>query len=255
MTTSSSSPARPHGAVRLIVLTLFMLMLFVGFYSLGMWQVHRRAWKLDLIAKVDQRVRQPATNAPGLAQWPAVNAANDEYRHVRIMGTLRYDKETLVQATTGYGSGYWVMTPLQLDGGGLVMVNRGFVLPEWRKRTDRGSEPAGEVTVAGLLRMDEPHGGFLRHNEPDTDLWYSRDLQAMAAKRGLGGVAPFFIDMEAVPGGKPDPNLAPVPGLTVISFPNSHLTYALTWFALAAMSIGGAGLLWREERRRRTAGK
>jgi surfeit locus 1 family protein len=239
----------------MIVIALLMLALFVGFYSLGMWQVHRRAWKLDLIAKVDQRVHRPAADAPGLGQWPAVNAANDEYRHVRITGTLRHDKETLVQATTEYGSGYWVMTPLQLDGGGMVMVNRGFVMPEWRKRSDRDAGPAGEVTVTGLLRMDEPHGGFLRTNAPDTDLWYTRDLQAIAAKRGLAQVAPYFIDMEAAPGGKTDPNLAPVPGLTVISFPNSHLTYAVTWFALAAMSLGGAGLLLREERRRRAAGK
>jgi len=31
----------------------------------------------------------------------------------------------------------------------------------------------------------------------------------------------------------------------VIAFADNHLVYALTWFALAALSIGGAALLIR----------
>ena len=62
-----------------------------------------------------------------------------------------------VQAATELGSGYWVMTPLQLaDGAGTVLVNRGFVLPEWRKRQAAGGQTeadAGPVKVDGLLRM------------------------------------------------------------------------------------------------------
>ncbi len=254
MNATPAFPARRRGPARLIILALMTLVLFAGFCSLGVWQIQRRAWKLDLIAKVDQRVRQPAVEAPGLPQWPAVNAADDEYRHVRAEGTLRYGQETLVQAVTDYGSGYWVLTPLQRGDGELVLVNRGFVLPEWRKRADH-AEPAGPVSVAALLRMDEPKGALFRQNEPAIDLWYTRDLQAIAAKRGLARVAPYFIDAQAGPGaGKPDPAVAPVPGLTVVRFPNNHLTYVITWFALAAMTLLGAALFWREERRRPAAG-
>ena len=35
-------------------------------------------------------------------------------------------------------------------------------------------------------------------------------------------------------------------------FPNSHLGYALTWFAMAAGSVAAAVFLWRDARRRRT---
>jgi surfeit locus 1 family protein len=251
---SSDSSLRPRPA-RLIVIALIALLLFSTFYSLGVWQVHRRAWKLDLISKVDSRVHRPAVEAPLRPQWPAVNAAADEYLHVQASGTFLYDRQTLVQAVTDYGSGFWVLTPLRRDDGELVMVNRGFVLPQWRKQASAEPASPAPVAVAGLLRMDEPKGMFMRHNDPAIDLWYTRDLQGIAAKRGLGPVAPYFIDMQAGPGAQPDPKAAPVAGLTQVHFPNNHLSYLITWFALAAMTLAGAGLLWRDEWRRGKAGR
>ncbi|WP_144641580.1 SURF1 family protein [Bordetella genomosp. 13] len=241
---------RARGGLKRALLALLALVLFAGFCSLGVWQIQRRAWKLELIAQVDQRVHLPASAAPGMAQWPALNRSADEYRHVRAEGVYRYDRQTLVQATTDYGSGYWVMTPLALRDGGTVLVNRGFVLPAWRKRQDQAG-PAGPVQVVGLLRMSEPDFPILRHNDPVQDLWYSRDTRAIAAARGLEGVAPYFIDAEKTPGAAPDPVVAPVPGLTVLAFRNSHLSYALTWFAMAAMVILGAVVFVRVERRTR----
>src|SRR5262249_18990521 len=95
--------------------------------------------------------------------------------------------------------------------------------------------------------MTEPKGGFLRHNDPAHDRWYSRDVTAIAAARGLSDVAPFFIDADAVPG----ENEYPIGGLTVVRFPNNHLIYALTWCGLALMLAGylvvtfGGGLFRR----------
>jgi len=40
----------------------------------------------------------------------------------------------------------------------------------------------GPATVTGLLRITEPHGGFLRHNDPAGTM-VSRDVQAIAAAR------------------------------------------------------------------------
>ena len=132
-------------------------------------------------------------------------------------------------------AGFWVVTPLRTTSGDVVLVNRGFVPPERRDPATRGEgDPQAEVTVTGLLRMTEPKGAFLRTNDPASDRWYSRDVAAIAAARGLSQVAPFFIDADATPnaGGYP------IGGLTVIAFPNNHLIYALTWFALALMLAG-----------------
>ena len=91
--------------------------------------------------------------------------------------------------------------------------------------------------------MSEPGGTFLRRNDPAANRWYSRDVAAIARARGLGPVAPYFIDADATP----DTGGYPVGGLTVVRFRNAHLSYALTWFTLAGLSAWG---LWFVLRRR-----
>lgn len=219
-----------------VILTAIGLALIAGFISLGVWQLHRRVWKLDLIATVNARLDAPPVAAP-----PTAGSA-DVYRRVTVRGTFRNDRETFVQAVTERGPGYWVMTPL-VGPRFTILVNRGYVPAEKRADHDR---PAGPVTVTGLVRVSEPGGGFLRSNDPAADRWYSRDVAAIAAAKGLGPVAPYFIDADATP----NPGGYPVGGLTVVSFRNSHLSYALTWFGLAILTVVGLVIVWRPGRER-----
>jgi surfeit locus 1 family protein len=217
------------------------VLLAAGFLALGLWQIERRAWKLDLIARVNARVHAVPQPLPPRAVWPQINERSDSYRRVRVRGVLLDEHETLVQALTDRGAGWWVITPLRTDAG-IVLINRGFVPPERRDPAGRTDGSRGNpVVITGLLRMSEPGGGFLRANDPAADRWYSRDVQAIARARGLADIAPFFIDAEA----EPHASGYPIGGLTVIAFRNTHLVYALTWFALSALSIGGVVLLWR----------
>jgi surfeit locus 1 family protein len=225
--------------VALAVLSISALALFSVFVALGTWQVHRRTWKLDLIARVEQRVHTPPVAAPGPAEWPTITAAGSEYQHVYASGTFLSDSTTLVQAVTDLGAGYWVLTPLQTAGNQIILINRGFTPLE--SRANEG--PTGAVKITGLMRMTEPGGGFLRKNDPKNNRWYSRDVQAIAAARGLSNVAPYFIDSEE----KGDGN-APVGGLTVVQFHNSHLVYVITWYTLALMVIFGWWIAVREGR-------
>ena len=218
-----------RGSLWLTVLSLATIALLL---ALGVWQVERRAWKLALIDRVEARVHAAPTLLPPPASWPAITAASDEYRHVTVSGRFLHDRETLVKAVTEEGGGYWVLTPLVTGDGATVLVNRGFVPPERREpATRRDGAPEGPVEVTGLLRMSEPKGGFLRTNDPAHERWYSRDIAAIAAARGLGETAPIFIDSDAAAG----QDRYPMGGLTVVRFPNNHLIYALTWFGLALM--------------------
>lgn len=223
----------------------FALVAFAGFAALGVWQLERRVWKLDLIARVEARVHAPPAAPPAPEAWPSLDMQNTEYRRVRLSGTFDHDKETLVQALTERGAGFWVLTPLRTPQG-IVLVNRGFVAPD---RRDPATRPAGQIqgaaTVTGLMRASEPNGGFLRANDPAADRWHSRDVAAIARARRLDSTAPFFVDADA----SPNPGGYPIGGLTVVHFRNTHLIYALTWFALAALSGAAAWLGLRIGRR------
>jgi surfeit locus 1 family protein len=220
-----------------------LLALAAVFAALGVWQVERREWKHVFIAKVGQRVHADPVDAPPPGEWSRLTADSDAYRRVRIEGRLMHERETLVRAVSDLGSGYWVLTPVN-TGEFTVLVNRGFILPAQRAEARRS--PAGKVTVIGLLRMSEPDGGFLRRNDPAAGNWYSRDVSAIAKARGVTGAAPYFIDANAALNARG----RPIGGLTVVRFTDNHAVYALTWFAMALMSLWAASFvlglrLWR----------
>ncbi|WP_447953375.1 SURF1 family protein [Sphingopyxis chilensis] len=213
----------------------------LGLAALGVWQIERRAWKHELVAAVDARIHAAPVPAPGPARWDAVNARDDAYQRVAATGTFRHDRETLVQAVTDRGPGFWVLTPLETPGFTLL-VNRGFVPNDRRDAATRAAgNVAGPVTVTGLLRVTEPGGAFLRSNDPAGGRWFSRDVTAIARARGLRNAAPYFVDADA----SPNPGGYPVGGLTVVRFRDHHMVYALTWFALSTLSLFFAWRLWR----------
>jgi surfeit locus 1 family protein len=237
----TSIAARP-GRARLLFAACAAL-LCAGFLALGTWQIYRLQWKTALIAQVDQRVHAAPQAAPSRDAWPRLSKDHDEYLHVRLRGQFLDTPSTLVQAATELGSGYWVLAPLRAEDGQIVLVNRGFI-PASAKQAGAAALP-GAFEITGLLRMSEPGGGFLRKNDPPRERWFSRDVAAIGTARGLAGVAPYFIDQDAAAAGMARPG-APVGGLTVVSFNNNHLVYALTWFAMALMAAGACVFVMRE---------
>lgn len=242
----AQGPRGPRSALTLTFLAILALIGIAGFAGLGLWQVERIGWKRDLKTRVAARVHGEPVAPPGPERWSEVR--EDEYLRVRLHGRFLNDSEVFTQAVTAQGGGFWLMTPLESDRGFTVLVNRGFVTPAQRDPATRtASRSDGPVTVTGLLRLTEPKGGFLRDNDPPAGRWFSRDVAAIASAQRLGEVAPYFLDADATP----NPGGVPQGGLTVLSFPDNHLGYAVTWFALAAMLAGAAFYVGRAEWRLR----
>ncbi len=242
---------------------LALLVLATVFVGLGVWQVQRLAWKTRLIAATEAAVHaapvDPATLPPG-------DLSALVYRRLAITGRFAPAGTTLVTGTSALGTGYWELVPLTGDDGRTVMINRGFLPQGSRIAAARSLVPSGPVHIEGLLRLTEPRGTLLRANRPVQDVWYARDVAAIAAKRGITVDPRLFIDSWreapvnalgpggaancAADGGNCDSGGlrtpgAPVPGLTVIAFANNHLGYALTWFTMGLMALAGAAMLLR----------
>jgi surfeit locus 1 family protein len=225
--------------------------MFAGFILLGNWQVRRLHWKLGLLHDVATRVHAPPVAPPGPALWPRVESGHLQYLHVRLAGRFLADRQTLVHGTSPLGYGYWVIVPFQTDSGFIVLVNRGYIPPNLvgTPAYAKARAPGGDTVVTGLLRLTEPHGGFLRPNHPEDSQWYSRDVIAIAKADHLpaGRVAPYFVDA----GAAANPGGWPVGGLTKIHFRNAHLGYAITWYLMALATLLGAGVAVYYTRRER----
>ncbi|ENN90085.1 SURF1 family protein [Bartonella bovis] len=222
-----------------IVFGVLCIGFFLLFSALGIWQIQRLNWKTNLIASVNQRIHLPPIKAPSQNQWKQITFDKDEYRPVTLTGNLLTDKNIFVTALTQNTTGYWVLTPLQTADNTLTFINRGFIPMNARHHFEQektspyphSSTNTEKITITGFLRMSERDAIFPQKNNPNQNLWYTRQLSAMAQKLGLSNVAPYFIDATQKIATQGD---LPIVGLTVVHFNNNHLSYALTWFILAA---------------------
>ena len=168
---------------------------------------------------------------------PAPQDAAPEYLRVFATGTFAHDQSLRIKAVTEIGPGYWIMTPLVTDGM-ILWINRGFV----PNTLEQGAweRPQGQQRVTGLVRLDQPGGTLLERNQPDTGRWVSADLSEMSRAAGLRQAqTAYFIDSEATGADWPRG------GLTRLTFRNTHLVYALTWYAMAALFFVAMGYVIR----------
>ena len=251
-----STPQAPRRSwLGLLLPTLLAFIVLIG---LGTWQVERKAWKEALIAALNERLAAPPQALPAQATWPKLDAAGDEYRRVKFTALFDNAKEALIYGAASAfrpdvsGPGYWVFTPARLADGSLVMVNRGFV-PENRKdaKSRADGQVSGPVEITGALRWPDTRHWFTPNDDVAHNLWFNRDPHAIATAKGLGAVAPFFVEMEAPvpPGGLPSP------GKIVVNLPDNHLQYAITWYGLAAALAGVFAVYAFGSRRRGTGEK
>lgn len=223
---SEDAPERP-GWLRL-GLFCGAISLVVIFVLLGNWQVRRLSWKLDLIDAVEIRAHGDPVALPAVFDPEA-----HSYLRVFVQGTP-LPEHLLVKAVTELGPGWWVMRPFE-TGQGLLWINQGFVTADHRVPE---LWPPLPHQITGLLRPTVPDGTLLERNKPSIDRWVSRDTSAMAAHLGLDPALSYFLDAD---------HIGPLPGwprggMTRIDFRNTHLSYALTWYAMAIL-LGGA-VLW-----------
>lgn len=218
--------------------TLLALAGLAVLVSLGTWQLERKRWKEDLLAKI--AARTTADPVPLARAVSLLSASGDvEYLHVAVGGTFHHDKERYLYAPAPAGLGWHVYTPLELTPGRIVWVNRGLV-PDERK--DPARRQAGQVEggteVRGLVRLPASRGMFTPENDADRNLWYWADVPAMTGSVfGPRAVAalPFVVEADAQP---LPPGGLPRGGVTRLALPDRHLEYALTWYGLGATLAG-----------------
>lgn len=224
--TQNSRDRRPGwGTFILLIISVVMVVTFV---LLGNWQMRRLSWKLDLIETVEARAFGEAQALPA-----RFDPENHPYLRVGFTGTP-LDHHVLVKAVTELGPGHWVMQPYQSESS-IVWVNRGYVPSDKKPPTYWADAPS---VITGLLRPSEPEGTLLETNDPAIDRWVARDTAQMSTAVGLGDTVDYFVDADHLAA----TGASPRGGLTIISFTNNHLSYALTWYAMAVLFL--VALIW-----------
>jgi surfeit locus 1 family protein len=229
--------------------TASALIVFAVLMSLGEWQLQRLAWKEDLLARLSSRIHAPPVPIPSADEWEQLRPDDYDYRHVIVRGIFDHTQEVRIFFGAGQVGhdpvqpGYLVITPLRLDDGHSILINRGFVpLTLEQPQSRPQSLVEGPQTITGLMRGPELRTPFTPADEPHNRLWFTRDPAGIEAALQLRNAAPFSIDADPSTDGSSPPS----GGATIMSIPNNHLAYAWTWFGLAATLVGVyATFMWR----------
>lgn len=231
-------------ARRIWIPTLAMLVVSAILGALGTWQVNRLFWKEALIARVAARIHAAPVPLPPVSDITGQPEETYEYRTVSVAGEMRSPREFHVFGVLGSprgtfgGPGWWVIVPVTLADGMTLFVNAGFV-PDNRKDTATRSQGlrTGPIRFTGTLRGADHGNLFTPSDDAGANRYFVRDPKVFAQALGLdpAKVYPVTVDMDEAslpPGGLPQP------GETLVTFPNSHLGYALTWYGLMLTAIG-----------------
>lgn len=220
------------------LIALPMLAVLVG---LGIWQLERLQWKESLIRELTLRGSGPAIPLPVDDSIPVADLM---YRPVTVSGQYMHEAEMhLLNRVRNGLPGMDLVTPLRRsDGGPIILVDRGWVPLDWS-----GTPVAvtAETTVTGIVRTPPEPGLFVPDNQPAKNDWYYLDTVAMASSAGVLPFPDYYIyataeaPAETAPdaaGGPPRPGPDyPLPNEWQVNLPNNHLSYAITWFTLAAV--------------------
>lgn len=224
--------ARTSGRIGFWLITAAALLGMATTASLGRWQLGRAAEKEALQARIEARAAEPLLDGASLNR---VNEAGMEpllYRRVAARGQWQSDRTIFLDNRQMHGRpGFFVVTPLRLDGSeAVVLVQRGWVPRNFEDRTRVPvvETPAGVVEVQGrialppskLYEMGAAESGPIRQN---------LDLPQYRLETGLP-LAPLSIQQtDAAADGLARDWPAVNTGV------DKHYGYAFQWFGLCAL--------------------
>lgn len=233
--------------------------------ALGMWQLDRAAQKKQLHAAMQaqaaapmldaQTVRQHLLQLQQLSPSQQGEAAWAPWLHrpIRLQGQwLAADTAYLDNRQMQGRPGFYVLTPLQLADGGIVLVQRGWIARNFQDRTalQPVTTPAGSVQVQGVLAG--PPARLYALGQEDVApsqqprIQQNLSLPAYAKATGLALWPLTVVQTGAASEGLLRDWPQPSSGIA------THQGYAFQWFAIAA--VLATMLLWfqflRPRRRR-----
>ncbi|CAG4942032.1 unnamed protein product [Colias eurytheme] len=223
-----------------------LMVIPVGSFGLGCWQVYRLQWKLELIDAMQSKTNASPVDMP----LDFEELKKMEYRPVKVRGEFLHDKEILIgpralieneshmQRTGSLVSdpkknqGWLVVTPFKLaETGEVILINRGWIPQHMRPKEKRQpSMVTGEIELTGTVRLTETRGPFMPKNNPMKGSWFYRDLHQMSAYLDC---APVWLDAKGIPD---PPEGWPLPNQTRVNLRNEHMSYLITWYMLSAFT-------------------
>lgn len=235
-------------SLRRLLLNIAVLLAVAAMITAGFWQLHRLTERREQNSTVTNRSELPVVEIQTLVGIDDDYDIGDdiEFRSVQALGIYQVEDQVLIRNRTYQGAaGYWILTPLRLQTGEFVAVNRGWI----PHAAGIGAAPAefapaiGEVQVVGLVRTTVTAEG-LQQSDPSSGVLseMARPDLARLSQQLDTPLLPVYVQLQAQ---TPPPGDLPVPVPPPDLGEGSHLAYAVQWFIFATIALVGYPLILR----------
>ena len=220
--------------------------------NLGFWQLRRLDERRAENAEYVERIEQPPVPIDQLLDGdtgPGPDTGNVANRRVTAEGTYLTDQIVLFNRSQQGRAVDEVLTPLLLDDGRLLVVNRGAI----EVSATPPPPPSGDVRLVGRVRPSEVRGsGGLTDADTEVVTEVRRvDLERIGTRFDRPLVPAYVELIEVEPTvGPDDPRPLVPPELTE----GNHLSYAGQWFIFAICVAAGWVFAVRRSIRSRRGG-
>jgi surfeit locus 1 family protein len=209
---------------------LFAVAVIVLFVALGVWQLDRHDQRAARNATVEARTGLDPV--PVLDALGTVESADDlRFRTLQATGTYG-DRAVQVDNRSLDGlPGVWVLAPLTLDDGSVLVVNRGFQFREGGV-VDVPPPAGGPVSLEGTVATWEDRDCGVRRADDGSPAGMACLRRDAVAEAFGAEVLPLVLQRQVAEPAEADA-LAPVPLPELDDGP--HRSYAAQWFIFAAI--------------------
>lgn len=214
--------------------TLLVIALFGLLLSLGMWQLRRGDEKQSLLDAFTRR----GQDVPLLIEADQSEVTDLRFRRVVGQGTYERLHQYLLDNRTHQGRvGYHVLTPLYLDEGVGVLVNRGWVpIRESREKLPVLPVPEEQVVIRGTVSIPTEDAFLVGPAGYKLQGWprviQRVELKTMAGQLGYR-LLPYMVQLD------PDATYGFVREWRAYHGigPERHRAYSFQWFSLAVALV------------------
>ena len=220
-------------SIQLLLVSTAAVVVACSTFALGQWQLRRAGEKEHLQTAILAQGQRPALNARDVAKMVYFEPEN--HRLVSLQGVWQASKTLFLDnRPMGDKTGFWVYTPLTLEGSDrAVLVQRGWVPRDFLDRSKLPviETPEGRITLQGRI-APPPSKLYAFKGEDLGRIRQNIDIGDLRRETGLP-----LLNASIVQLGAPSEGMKrdwPAPDLGV----DRHYGYAFQWFALCALTTG-----------------
>ena len=194
------------------VFVYFIISVLIG---LGSWQLYRLNWKLDLIAEIENSLKN---NPIELSK-----ADKKNYLRIKTSGLVDFDKQIYLYNLNDSGNpGFEVVNPIIVDNEN-YLINRGWI--PFDKKNQPEINLFDENNIIGTLKLQSKANLFKPENDIVENYWFTLDRDDIFSYTGKK-FSKYIIYLNG------EYNV-PKPKVITANISNNHKKYAITWFSMA----------------------